>query len=158
MLTESVTYNESTGALQENSIMNYAIPDHRSIPQEFNVILTWEGGSKPISPEDDRTIQERAAKVQVDKISRSKTTGEPPLVLATCVLFAARRAVKAARMDHLGEDDWLCNFNAPLLPPNLLEALWGPGMTCLKSRHVLEPDTTGRYSAGSSTSQQEGEH
>eukprot|EP00978_Attheya_sp_CCMP212_P028019 scaffold95573_cov54-Attheya_sp.AAC.1 len=138
MLTESVTYDDTTGALVENSIMNYAIPDHRSIPQEFNVILTWEGGSKAISAEDSRTIQQKAAKVQVDKISRSKSTGEPPLVLGSTVLFAARNAVRAARRDHLGQTDWLVNFQAPLLPPNMLEAIWGD-KTCLDSRHNIGP-------------------
>ncbi len=141
MLTESVTYNEKTGALEENSILNYAIPDHRSIPQEFNIVLTWEGGSKPLSAEDTRTIQEKAAKVNVDKISRSKSTGEPPLVLASSVLFAARNAVRGARKDHLDKDDWLQNFNAPLLPPKMLEALWGEG-TCLQSRHPIQSKGT----------------
>ncbi len=42
---------------------------------------------------------------------RSKSTGEPPAVLANSVFFAIRRAVAAARA-HRGWKDWF-TFDAP---------------------------------------------
>ena len=58
----------------------YKIPGFRDIPQDFNVSLL-----KDVNWENLRTIQ------------RSRGVGEPPLFLGSCVFFAIRDALKAAR-------------------------------------------------------------
>ncbi len=58
------------------------IPGFRDIPQEFNVSLL-----KDVNWENLRTIQ------------RSRGVGEPPLFMGSCVFFAIRDALKAARKE-----------------------------------------------------------
>ena len=58
------------------------IPGFRDIPQELNVSLL-----KDVNWENLRTIQ------------RSRGVGEPPLFMGSCVFFAIRDALKAARKE-----------------------------------------------------------
>jgi xanthine dehydrogenase/oxidase len=65
----------------------YKIPGFRDVPQEFNVSIL-----KDVEWENLRTIQ------------RSRGVGEPPLFMASCVFFAIRDALKAARKQWGVED------------------------------------------------------
>ena len=40
-------------------------------------------------------------------VKSSKTTGEPSMLMGISVWFAIRRAIMAARQDHLGDTRWV---------------------------------------------------
>ncbi|KAJ4405598.1 hypothetical protein N0V91_005116 [Didymella pomorum] len=78
--TEESLWQRSTGQIATRGPGNYKIPGFRDIPQVFNVSLL-----KDVNWENLRTIQ------------RSRGVGEPPLFMGSCVFFAIRDALKAAR-------------------------------------------------------------
>lgn len=78
----------------------YKIPGFRDIPQELNVSLL-----KDVNWEHLRTIQ------------RSRGVGEPPLFLGSCVFFAIRDALKAAR------SQWGCEEVLGLRSPATVERI-----------------------------------
>jgi xanthine dehydrogenase/oxidase len=84
----------------------YKIPGFRDIPQEFNVSLL-----KGVTWENLRTI------------ARSRGVGEPPLFMGSCVFFAIRDALKAARKEHgleCGKDgEGLLSLESPATPERI---------------------------------------
>jgi xanthine dehydrogenase/oxidase len=80
--TEESLWQRSTGQIATRGPGNYKIPGFRDIPQVFNVSLL-----KDVNWENLRTIQ------------RSRGVGEPPLFMGSCVFFAIRDALKAARAE-----------------------------------------------------------
>jgi xanthine dehydrogenase molybdopterin-binding subunit B len=121
-----------TGRLEQRSIMEYAIPSHRSIPRTMGVHLTWLPGpkvvdGKPVSPKDDRNELERVQPAPGDLTNRAraKTTGEPPLVLAVGAISATREAVRLLKDSLLCEKVAFVPLSTPLTPKNILNAIWG---------------------------------
>ena len=92
--TEEMYYDED-GRPISNGTWNYKPPCSQTIPVEFNVALLDYEKTSPLTdlPLDPYGIQS------------SKTTGEPPLVLANTVFFAIKHAVHAAREDA-GVEGW----------------------------------------------------
>ncbi|KAF2726029.1 xanthine dehydrogenase [Polychaeton citri CBS 116435] len=84
---EESLWHRASGQIFTRGPGAYKIPGFRDIPQEFNVSLL-----KDVEWENLRTIQ------------RSRGVGEPPLFLGSCVFFAIRDALKAARKQHGCED------------------------------------------------------
>ncbi|KAF1997919.1 xanthine dehydrogenase [Amniculicola lignicola CBS 123094] len=78
--TEESLWVRATGGIFTKGPGAYKIPGFRDIPQVFNVGLL-----KDVQWENLRTIQ------------RSRGVGEPPLFMGSCVFFAIRDALKAAR-------------------------------------------------------------
>jgi len=91
---EESLWHRASGQLFTRGPGAYKIPGFRDVPQELNVSLL-----KDVQWENLRTIQ------------RSRGVGEPPLFLASCVFFAIRDALKAAR-SQWGEEGVL-RLNSP---------------------------------------------
>ncbi|KAF3052786.1 hypothetical protein E8E11_011523 [Didymella keratinophila] len=98
--TEESLWQRSTGQIATRGPGNYKIPGFRDIPQVFNVSLL-----KDVNWENLRTIQ------------RSRGVGEPPLFMGSCVFFAIRDALKAARKEF-GETDVL-HLISPATPERI---------------------------------------
>jgi xanthine dehydrogenase/oxidase len=92
--TEEIYYAED-GRLIPYGTWNYKPPASKTIPVEFNVFLLnyVRNDHKTETPMDHYGIQS------------SKSTGEPPLVLANTVFFAIKHAILSARQDT-GFDEW----------------------------------------------------
>ncbi|OQO09124.1 Xanthine dehydrogenase [Cryoendolithus antarcticus] len=84
---EESLWHRASGSIFTRGPGAYKIPGFRDIPQELNVSLL-----KDVNWENLRTIQ------------RSRGVGEPPLFLGSCVFFAIRDALKAARKEWGVED------------------------------------------------------
>ncbi|OAK98017.1 xanthine dehydrogenase [Phaeosphaeriaceae sp. SRC1lsM3a] len=98
--TEESLWVRATGGLFTKGPGNYKIPGFRDIPQVFNVSLL-----KDVTWENLRTIQ------------RSRGVGEPPLFMGSCVFFAIRDALKAARA-QFGEKSVL-SLQSPATPERI---------------------------------------
>ncbi|KZM21503.1 uncharacterized protein EKO05_0006242 [Ascochyta rabiei] len=98
--TEESLWQRSTGGIFTKGPGNYKIPGFRDIPQVFNVSLL-----KDVQWENLRTIQ------------RSRGVGEPPLFMGSCVFFAIRDALKAARA-QFGETSVL-HLQSPATPERI---------------------------------------
>ncbi|CAO2650838.1 Nn.00g091350.m01.CDS01 [Neocucurbitaria sp. VM-36] len=98
--TEESLWQRSTGGVFTKGPGNYKIPGFRDIPQVFNVSLL-----KDVTWENLRTIQ------------RSRGVGEPPLFMGSCVFFAIRDALKAAR-NQFGETSVL-QLPSPATPERI---------------------------------------
>ncbi|KAH7399081.1 xanthine dehydrogenase/oxidase [Phaeosphaeria sp. MPI-PUGE-AT-0046c] len=98
--TEESLWVRATGGLFTKGPGNYKIPGFRDIPQVFNVSLL-----KDVTWENLRTIQ------------RSRGVGEPPLFMGSCVFFAIRDALKAARA-QFGETSVL-SLQSPATPERI---------------------------------------
>ncbi|KAF2622587.1 xanthine dehydrogenase [Macroventuria anomochaeta] len=98
--TEESLWQRSTGGIFTKGPGNYKIPGFRDIPQVFNVSLL-----KDVQWENLRTIQ------------RSRGVGEPPLFMGSCVFFAIRDALKAARK-QFGETSVL-HLQSPATPERI---------------------------------------
>lgn len=98
--TEESLWVRATGGLFTKGPGNYKIPGFRDIPQVFNVSLL-----KDVQWENLRTIQ------------RSRGVGEPPLFMGSCVFFAIRDALKAARREF-GEKSVL-SLQSPATPERI---------------------------------------
>ncbi len=94
-VTTEEMYYADDGRPISNGTWNYKPPCSKTIPVEFNVTLLDYEKTSPLTdlPLDPYGIQS------------SKSTGEPPLVLASSVFFAIKHAVHAAREDA-GVEDW----------------------------------------------------
>jgi xanthine dehydrogenase/oxidase len=105
------TYYEESGRPYTDGTWEYKIPDSKTIPIDFRVsLLTYDRSSRAqtdIAP-DPHGIQS------------SKSTGEPPLVLASSVFFAIRRAIAAARLDTLVPGPF--DLDSPATPERIHEA------------------------------------
>jgi xanthine dehydrogenase/oxidase len=88
-VTTEEMYYADDGRPYTDGTWNYKPPCSKTIPVEFNVVLLDYFKTDPTSdlPLDPYGIQS------------SKSTGEPPLVLANTVFFAIKHAVLAARQD-----------------------------------------------------------
>lgn len=84
---EESLWHRASGQIFTRGPGAYKIPGFRDVPQELNVSLL-----KDVNWENLRTIQ------------RSRGVGEPPLFLGSCVFFAIRDALKAARREWGVED------------------------------------------------------
>ena len=92
--TEEMLYDEQGGPITDNT-WTYKPPCTKTIPADFRVgLLNYEKvGSHDGLPVDPYGVQS------------SKSSGEPPLVLANTVFFAIKHAVAAARSDA-GDGAW----------------------------------------------------
>jgi xanthine dehydrogenase/oxidase len=93
-VTTEQIYNSENGRLISDGTWNYKIPCSKTIPIEFNVYLL-------------DYVPTPGARTPLDTygIRSAKSTGEPPLVLASSVFFAIKRAILSARADA-GLLDW----------------------------------------------------
>ncbi|KAL6710666.1 hypothetical protein ACN47E_007723 [Coniothyrium glycines] len=98
--TEESLWQRNTGGIFTKGPGAYKIPGFRDIPQEFNVSLL-----KDVEWENLRTIQ------------RSRGVGEPPLFMGSCVFFAIRDALKAARRQF--GDTHILHLQAPATPERI---------------------------------------
>ncbi|KAH4969580.1 hypothetical protein HBH77_108800 [Parastagonospora nodorum] len=98
--TEEMLWHRGSGGIFTKGPGNYKIPGFRDIPQIFNVSLL-----KDVEWENLRTIQ------------RSRGVGEPPLFMGSCVFFAIRDALKAARA-QFGENSVL-HLQSPATPERI---------------------------------------
>jgi xanthine dehydrogenase/oxidase len=97
---EESLWHRASGQIFTRGPGAYKIPGFRDIPQEFNVSLL-----KDVNWENLRTIQ------------RSRGVGEPPLFMGSCVFFAIRDALKAARKEWGVED--VLNLRSPATPERI---------------------------------------
>jgi xanthine dehydrogenase/oxidase len=100
--TEEIYYDDSDagGAPLSSSFWNYKPPCSKTIPAKFNTrIYQYDNAELNALPGAPFAVW------------RSKSTGEPPAVLANSVFFAIRHAVAAARKEQ-GWSEWF-EFDAP---------------------------------------------
>ena len=88
------------GQITTCSPSTYKIPAVSDIPSKFNVDIFKEGMNKE------------------EVVNKSKTTGEPPLMLAMSVFFAIKDAISS-----VGEYKIIPNLNAPATPENILNSI-----------------------------------
>lgn len=113
LTTEEMLYAES-GKVISDGTWEYKPPCTKTIPQEFNVYLL-----KYVKTDDMRNPLK-----DTYGINSSKSTGEPPLVLANTVFFAIRHAIAEARSER-GLTGWF-----PLSAPATVEKIQ---MACFDS-------------------------
>ncbi|SDH50486.1 molybdopterin cofactor-binding domain-containing protein [Mucilaginibacter gossypii] len=100
LTTEEMLYAPN-GRVISDGTWEYKPPCTKTIPQQFNVwLLKYVRSDDPTAPLKDNY-----------GINSSKSTGEPPLVLANTVFFAIKHAIDAARKDQ-GNNDWF-DLEAP---------------------------------------------
>jgi xanthine dehydrogenase/oxidase len=116
--TEESLWVRSTGGLATKGPGNYKIPGFRDVPQVMNISLL-----KDVEWENLRTIQ-RSRGVGKFKLYphsfgtiTNAHTGEPPLFMGSCVFFAIRDALKAARA-QFGETSVL-HLQSPATPERI---------------------------------------
>ncbi len=100
--TEEIIFN-AQGQLVTDNTWTYKPPDSKTIPLDFRVTLLNSSRYSPHNIEHEIS--------PVSGIKSSKTTGEPPLVLANTVFFAIKHAIMAAR-EQQGIYGWF-EFAAP---------------------------------------------
>ena len=85
--TEQIYFSDD-GKLLSDGTWNYKIPCSKSIPVEFNVnLLDYVPRADARTPLDTYGIRS------------AKSTGEPPLVLASSAFFAIKAAIREARRE-----------------------------------------------------------
>ncbi|MCP4151951.1 MAG: molybdopterin-dependent oxidoreductase, partial [bacterium] len=91
VLSEELVYDES-GTLKTTGFRGYKVPAAGTIPERLNVDLfpREEASSAPENPY---------------LLMAAKEVGEPPLVLASTVFFAIKRAILASRVER-GKKEW----------------------------------------------------
>ena len=94
--SEDVIFNEH-GKLVTDNTWTYKPPCTKSIPIDFRVHLH----------QPDATTDKYAVAAENVAVKSAKTTGEPSMLMGCSVWFAIRRAIMAARKDHLGDESWL---------------------------------------------------
>lgn len=87
-LNEKLVYDRRTGQLLTDRSWNYKVPGAKDIPIDFRV--------KFIASENEGSLG----------VLRSKTTGEPALVMSIVVSFALRHALNSARAESGIADSW----------------------------------------------------
>ena len=106
--TENVLYDKN-GKLTTQNTWRYKPPCSKTIPEKLNVfLLKYMKSGNPNLPELDKY-----------GVKSSKSTGEPPLVLASTVFFAIKSAIMSARQDH-GRPEWV-HIDAPLTIKDIYE-------------------------------------
>ena len=91
---------KDNGEITTFSPSTYKIPAVSDIPKEFNVEIFKDGNNKE------------------NVVNKSKTTGEPPLMLAMSVFFAIKDAIAS-----VGNYKKIPNLNAPATPENILMSI-----------------------------------
>jgi xanthine dehydrogenase/oxidase len=94
--TEEILYDDS-GRLVTDNIWTYKPPCSKSIPLDLRVALADH------TPEA-RTAQEKAGLLAV---AGSKSAAEPTLSLAVSAYFALKQAIRAARAEQTGAEEWV---------------------------------------------------
>ncbi|GAC1637261.1 MAG: hypothetical protein NVS4B9_30400 [Ktedonobacteraceae bacterium] len=94
-VTTEEMYYDSDGRPYSDGTWNYKPPCSKTIPIEFNANLL----------QYVRTDHRTDTPIDRYGIMSSKSTGEPPFVLATSVFFAIKHAIMAARK-AAGQDEW----------------------------------------------------
>jgi xanthine dehydrogenase/oxidase len=87
------TWIRTPGSMFTTGPGTYKIPSFNDVPEIFNVTL-MEDVENPMA------------------VHSSKAVGEPPFYLGTSVFYAIKDAVKAARRQNLGSDDYF-EFRLP---------------------------------------------
>jgi xanthine dehydrogenase/oxidase len=96
MTTEEIIYDDS-GKLITDNIWTYKPPCSKSIPLDMRVALA---DTDPVS----RAAQEKAGLLAV---AASKSAAEPTLSLGVSAYFAIKQAVRAARLEQTGKEEWV---------------------------------------------------
>jgi len=91
---------KSNGQITTTSPSTYKIPAASDIPKKFNVEIFKQGKNKE------------------NVVNKSKTTGEPPLMLAMSVFFAIKDAIAS-----IGKYKTMPNLDAPATPEKILMSL-----------------------------------
>ena len=94
--TEEVLYDE-TGRLITDNIWSYKPPCSKSIPLDMRIALAEH------EPES-RVAQEKAGLLAV---AASKSAAEPTLSLGVSAYFAIKQAIRAARFEQTGTEEWV---------------------------------------------------
>ncbi|MBA4192022.1 MAG: xanthine dehydrogenase [Planctomycetaceae bacterium] len=94
--TEEIIYDD-TGQLVTDNIWSYKPPCSKSIPLDMRVALAEHD---PAS----RAAQEKAGLLAV---AASKSAAEPTLSLAVSAYFAIKQAIRAARAEQTGVEEWV---------------------------------------------------
>lgn len=112
VLSEHVAFEhrdkENLGRLNALNTWEYKPPAATTVPIQLNVELYWH--RPPGAMNDSRLL------------FSSKEVGEPPMVLASSVYLAIKRAVLAARRDKLGEKPEWFTLPCPATPQAVREA------------------------------------
>ncbi len=109
LMTEQLVYGRG-GELLSDGTWEYKPPCSKTIPIDFRVTLLRADKYAQL-PEAglDRAIiaavTTRGVTIDPTAIQSSRTTGEPPFVLASSAFFAIKHAILAARQDQ-GDNQW----------------------------------------------------
>ena len=96
LTTEEILYDED-GRLITDNIWTYKPPCTKSIPLDFRVALADHD-------KESRAAQEKAGLLAV---GASKSAAEPTLSLGVSAYFALKQAVRAARAEQTGTEEWV---------------------------------------------------
>ncbi|CAL8082189.1 unnamed protein product [Orchesella dallaii] len=98
--TEKLVYDKNTGQLLTNGTWEYKVPLHMDVPEDLRVTML-RNAPNPFG------------------VLASKATGEPPLVMSCCILFAIRNAIQSARNDA-GNTEWF-QMDGPVTPEDIFK-------------------------------------
>ena len=111
-VTTEELYYASDGRPYSDGTWNYKPPCSKTIPIEFNAsLLQYVRTDHPTDTPMDKY-----------GIMSSKSTGEPPFVLASSVFFAIKHAIMAARQ-AAGRDEWF-ELESPATVERIRQACW----------------------------------
>jgi xanthine dehydrogenase/oxidase len=94
--TEEVLFDED-GRLVTDNIWTYKPPCTKTIPIDFRVSLL----------EHDPESLEAQQRVKLLAVASSKSTSEPTLSLGVSAYFAIKHAIREARREQTGRDEWV---------------------------------------------------
>src|SRR5262249_10741134 len=101
--TEEILYDHEDGRLITDNIWSYKPPCTKTIPLDFRVRL------HPVN--EERNTRERLAEMQAVKSSKALT--ESALSLGATVYFSLIHAIKEARNEMTGTNEWI-DMDLPL--------------------------------------------
>lgn len=109
LTTEQLLYNQD-GQLISDGTWEYKPPCSKTIPVDFRVTLLKadklaQHPEKLIDPGAIQSTTRRGTVIAAAAIQSSRSTGEPPFVLANTVFFAIKHAILAACQDQ-GHNEW----------------------------------------------------
>jgi xanthine dehydrogenase/oxidase len=115
-LTEQIAIDPVSGILLSNGTWDYKPPQSKDIPVHMGV----------------HTLEDTP---NTAGIMGSKFVGEPPMVCANCILFAAKNAVAAARK-QAGDTTWF-QLDIPATPERLQQACVPAGVPACTCARML---------------------